>query len=232
MSALDAFQRTSTTEHVALALREAIITGELPQGSKLGEVGLAQRLKVGRGPIREAIRQLVQEGLGEYRVNRGTFVKVLTIDDVRDVYMAREAIEMKAVSRIVGSQEPVDFGEVHALLEDIRAAATGIVVLSDRLVEADFKLHRAIVDLAQSTRLTRMFKTLAAETRMFLLQNHPPYEGDRYIEDHAVLVEAVTTRSPNAPEAVRAHLASSLQVIVEYMDAQPDERQNFEAVQR
>lgn len=82
---------------------------------------------------------------------------------------------------------------------------------------ADIDLHQILVDLADSPRLTRMFDTLSAETRMFLLQNHPPYEGGRYISDHESLVEAVTTYDPRAPEVVREHLASSLKVIVDWM---------------
>jgi DNA-binding GntR family transcriptional regulator len=215
VSSLDAFQRRSTTEDVALALRTAIVRGELPQGSKLGEVLLAQRLAVGRGPIREAIRQLVQEGLVEYHVNRGAFVRTLDVDDIRDVYLARDAIEVRAVRVLIDSD--VDLGALRAGIDDMRAAIDGVETVTDALVDADISLHRAIVDLAGSPRLARMFSTLAAEISMFLLQNHPPSDTRGWLEEHVVLVDAITARESEAPELMRAHLADSLAVIVDWM---------------
>jgi DNA-binding GntR family transcriptional regulator len=217
MSSLDAFQRTSMSEDVALALRTAIIRGELPQGSKLGEIALAERLAVGRSPIREAIRQLVQEGLVEYHVNRGAFVRKLDIDDIRDVYLARDAIEVRAVRTLIASDANIDTGGLRAALDQLGAAIEGPDAGPAALVDADIALHRTIVDLAGSPRLTRMFNTLAAEISMFLLQNHPPYDSRVWHEDHVALVEAVSARTPDAPQLMRAHLADSLHVIVNGM---------------
>src|SRR4051794_41493885 len=81
------------TEPVLRELREAIIEGRIPQGEPLREVPLAGTLGTGRSAVREAIRQLVQEGLVDYEPHRGASVRVLSLGDLLDVYVAREAIE-------------------------------------------------------------------------------------------------------------------------------------------
>ena len=63
MSGLAALERVSTTEQVVRALRAAIVSGSIAQGEQLREVQLATQLGTGRSAVREALRQLVQEGL-------------------------------------------------------------------------------------------------------------------------------------------------------------------------
>ena len=89
------------TEQVLRELREAIIEGRIPQGEALREVSLAATLGTGRSAVREAIRQLIQEGLVEYEPHRGAFVRVMSLADRLDVYVAREAIETGAARRIL-----------------------------------------------------------------------------------------------------------------------------------
>src|SRR4051794_41382333 len=87
------------TEPVLRELREAIIEGRIPQGEPLREVPLAGTLGTGRSAVREAIRQLVQEGLVDYEPHRGASVRVLSLGDLLDVYVAREAIEAGGARR-------------------------------------------------------------------------------------------------------------------------------------
>src|ERR671933_2087294 len=93
---LGAIDRASTTEQVLQELREAIIDGRIAQGEALREVSLARAFGTGRSAVREAIRQLVQEGLVEYQLHRGAFVRIMSLADRLDVYLPREAIETAA----------------------------------------------------------------------------------------------------------------------------------------
>ncbi len=65
------------------------MSGRFGPNEPLRETALARTPGTGRSAIREAIRQLVQEDLVEYRLNRGSFVRVLSVDDTIDVYLAR-----------------------------------------------------------------------------------------------------------------------------------------------
>ncbi|MGH3478799.1 MAG: GntR family transcriptional regulator, partial [Nocardioidaceae bacterium] len=103
---LERITRESTSSVIARQLRNAIIHGSIPPGAQLGEAELAGRLGVSRGPLREAMQRLVQEGLLRSEPNRGLFVIELTDDDVYDIYLARTAIERGAVAAILDA-DPV-----------------------------------------------------------------------------------------------------------------------------
>jgi DNA-binding GntR family transcriptional regulator len=209
---LPTVERTSTTEQVHRALREAIIQGEIPEGARLGEVRLARMLGTSRGTVREAIRHLVQEGLVESKLHRGAFVAALSLVDRLDVYVAREAIEMYAATWLVEHGDGVDLRPLEEAMEELRTAAVGVDRPTERVIAADIEFHRELVALTGSPRLLRAYETLAAEARM-LLRNHPAYPWQTYISDHETLFEALRTRDPRAPELVAEHLRLSVDLI-------------------
>ena len=74
-------------------LVDLILAGKLSQTTQISERGLAAFLDLGRTPIREAIRDLVREGVFETHPARGTFVRPLSLDDIQEIYQVRIAIE-------------------------------------------------------------------------------------------------------------------------------------------
>ncbi len=182
--------RESTASLIAGQLREAVMRGTLAPGSQLGEAELAAQLGVSRGPLREAMQRLVQEGLLRSELNRGLFVVSLEPADVRDVYTARAAIERAAVSLILrGDHEKAGraLGRVHR--DMVRAATRGD---REALSDADLRFHEVLVSLSGSARLARMHGTLLVETRMCLtaLQNTSSPAADA-VEEHAELAEGI-----------------------------------------
>jgi DNA-binding GntR family transcriptional regulator len=219
MSTIDAFplpevDRISTTQQVLRVLREAIVKGTLPPGEQLRETAIATRLGVGRGVVREALGHLVQEGLVQHELNRGAFVRSLTAEEGRDLYFAREAIEVAAVQRAL-ELEDLDLSGVVKALEEIRDTARGGGERpSQHLIECDVAFHHELVELAASPRLSRAYATLAAETQM-LLHRHPPYPMKAYVEEHERLFAALSKRDPRTPELLAEHLRLSARLIGE-----------------
>ncbi len=84
---------------VADALRQAIISGRWSPSSRLHEVRIAQQMGVSRAPVREALRQLEEEGLVRSEPNRGTFVTELSIRDIEEIQRLREVLECFALRR-------------------------------------------------------------------------------------------------------------------------------------
>src|SRR3954469_8655645 len=159
---LSSVERASMTEQVLRELREAIIEGRIPQGEPLREVSLAGTLGTGRSAVREAVRQLIQEGLVDYEPHRGAFVRVMSLADGLDVYDAREAIETGAARRILDAPPP-DLTGLRAALEALAETAQGEDEVTEPVIDADIRFHQELVALAGSPRLVRAFETLAAE---------------------------------------------------------------------
>jgi DNA-binding GntR family transcriptional regulator len=211
---LRSIERASTTEQVLTELRDAIVDGRIPQGEQLREVPLARELGTGRSAVREAIRQLVQEGLVEHQMHRGAVVRVVSLEDRLDVYGAREVIEAGAVRQILDRDEPVDLSPLRDALHALRRALDSHGDLTDEAIAADIRFHRELVDLCGSPRLSRAHETLAAETRM-LLRHHPVYPAADYVSDHERLLDALERRDPDTQELVVQHLRLSARLIGE-----------------
>ena len=218
---LGAIDRASTTEQVLHELREAIIDGRIAQGEALREVPLARTLGTGRSAVREAIRQLVQEGLVDYELHRGAFVRVISLADRLDVYIAREAIEAGVARLAVEASAAPDLSALRAAMQDLRATAHGHDRITDDVIEADIRFHEELVRLGGSPRLRRAHETLAAETRM-LLRHHPTYPWSDYVSDHERLFDAIEQRDPRAPDYVIEHLRLSARLIGEELDRAAD----------
>ena len=214
---LGSIERASTTQQVLHELREAIIDGRVAQGEALREVSLAAAFGTGRSAVREAIRQLVQEGLVEYELHRGAFVRVMSLADRLDVYVAREAIEAGVARRAVEASPPPELSSLRAALDDLRATAEGHDRVTEDLIGADIRFHQELVKLACSPRLGRAHETLAAEMRM-LLRHHPTYPWSDYVSDHERIFDAIEQRDPRAPDIVVDHLRLSAELIGEELE--------------
>src|SRR5438874_12769181 len=117
---LPRFEGHSATETVRQRIREAIVDGRIPPGEQLREGRLVEMLGISRGTVREAMRQLVQEGLVEYRMHHGAFGKSQMFEDRLEVYVAREAIEVWAARTLVATREPVNLAGLDAALGTMR----------------------------------------------------------------------------------------------------------------
>ena len=214
---LGSIQRASTTQQVLHELREAIIDGRIAQGEALREIALAETFGTGRSAVREAVRQLVQEGLVDYALHRGAFVRVMSLADRPDVYVAREAIEAGVTRRLVEASPAPDLSALRAALEELRATAEGHDGVTEDLIAADIWFHQELVRLGGSQRLRRAHETLAAETRM-LLRHHPDYPWFDYVRDHERLFDALERRDPKAPDLVVEHLRLSARLIGDVLE--------------
>ena len=151
----------STPSIIADKLRQAIAHGELKPGAQLGEADLARKLGVSRGPLREGMQRLTQEGLLVAIRNRGLFVRDMTPGDVRDMYFAREAIERAAARKILDGDHMAAGDELLQIVDQMAAAGTPAEVS-----ELDIAFHERLLRLARSPRLSRMHQTFITETRM------------------------------------------------------------------
>jgi DNA-binding GntR family transcriptional regulator len=207
---LEPVTRRSTVEIVSDELRSAILYGSLAPGDQLGEADLAARLGVSRGPLREAMQRLVQEGLLHSEPHRGLFVITLDQSDVEDVYRARLAIERAACQLIMERNRGEAVAQLGEALQALIDAARDRdpVAMSD----ADQAFHEMLVSAAGSPRLARMAHTLLVETRMCLnaLQDTYPEPAD-LVDEHRKLVDAISDGDePRLLRLIEEHMLESI----------------------
>ena len=211
-SYIEPLAQESTPSIIADKLRKAIGHGEFKPGAQIVEADLARKLGVSRGPLREGMQRLTQEGLLVSIRNRGLFVTDMTPDDIRDMYLAREAVERAAIQKI--------------LCGDHASAGTALCAVADRMLAADgdpaaigdldIEFHELLVRLAGSPRLSRMHQTSIIETRMCIHALEETYlAADARAIEHNNLGEAI--RDGDAERAERlliAHMDDAIERLV------------------
>lgn len=206
--------RVTLAAQIAERLRANILSGSLAPNLQLNEKVLALEFGVSRGPLREAMQGLIQEGLLRNEPHRGVFISALEEGDLIDVYVVRRALESAAVERIMSEGDRV---AVSRTLHDI-AGRMDKAVRAHRWKqggELDFLFHRTLVDAANSMRLSRTYATVQAETQLCL---HRLMGGYRSSEDLAVehieLAELLATAPlPVVLQKLNQHLADPVEAL-------------------
>lgn len=205
---LEPLQLPSTPAVIADRLRAEILRGRFPPHTQLTEVELARQLQVSRGPIREAMQRLIQEGLLCAERNRGVFVVEIDADDARDVYLARGVIE-RAAAAIVARRRP------EAALQELQAIVTKLATCAGsswtEIIGYDLAFHQTLVEAAGSARLNRMFRTLIAETQLCLMRLEPFYRDTSEVTaEHEAILEALLAGDEHqADDLLRIHMDAS-----------------------
>ncbi|MFJ4486134.1 GntR family transcriptional regulator [Streptomyces longwoodensis] len=205
--------RTSTAERVADILRSRVAEGYFPPGTRLSEDSIGGALGVSRNTLREAFRLLTHERLLVHELNRGVFVRVLTVDDVEDIYRTRALVEC-AVVRGLGEPPYALDGLAGAVAEGERAVREGDW---KTLGTANIHFHRELVALAGSERTDELMRSVFAELRLaFHVVDDPRRLHEPYLARNQQILQAlVAGEKGRAEELLAVYLGDSLERVVE-----------------
>ena len=148
-------------------MRAAILTGEIPAGTKLVEVTLAQRYGTSRGPIREAMRELARQGLIVELPRRGNVVATLTSRDLVEVYEVRAALERGAGRAAIQRASDAELRGLESAVEPMERAWEHDA-WSLESVELDFAFHRALLALARNERMATTYEHMLSQNMHLL----------------------------------------------------------------
>ena len=183
--------RATLSTRISEQLRDEILSGVFLVGAQLNEMQTARDFGVSRGPLREAIQRLIQEGLLRSEPNRGVFVPELFEEDLLDIFFVRTTLENSAAQRILLQG---DRRKVSQALTDI-ANRMHLAVSAGNWHEGselDFEFHRLLVDAACSERLSRSYATVQAETKMCLHKLMGGYRNTKKLaEEHFHLARLI-----------------------------------------
>ena len=194
-------------------LLDLILRGQISADEPLAERRLADSLRIGRTPVREAIKDLVREGVLEAHPTRGTFVRQLSLRDVQEIYQVRYAIEGLAAF-LAAERGPtealLDFGpRFRAAIETPESCEVAAVYDEG----ADF--HLEVFRCAGNRNLLEIYRPIRLRFRIALgmPRHHDPQRVFKSAAEHLEILEAIEAR--NGEEAQRLicdHLHKGLEV--------------------
>jgi DNA-binding GntR family transcriptional regulator len=199
-------------EQVFHRLRRQIVEGEIPPGTKISEPELSRTLGISRGPLREAIGRLEAGGLLVRRANVGARVVELSIEQLLEIFLIREALEGMAARLAAERMPQEEIDELRALLEGHRAQVEQDAGRAYFQKEGDLDFHYRIVQGSRNDRLIQiLWDDLYHLVRMYRFQfGMASPRARRGLQEHVHIVDAIAERDPEMAELLmRRHVRAS-----------------------
>ncbi len=190
-------------DQIAEQIRSDIIAGELQPGSKLNEQALAERFGVSRGPIRDVLLQLTQEGLVVSKSNVGSFVNEILDPKVQGLMIdIRRRIEEHSIKMLKGRTDELNFDYLESVIGKIKES----FALKDftQVTKFDIEFHRYLVATAAGEDLSNMWHSVVLRMRMNYQRVDSAKECE---EEHRAILEALKDGDIKAAVAgIRANI--------------------------
>lgn len=164
---LSEFDRLPLHKLVYNKLRDSILSGDLYPGQKLIENEISKQLKISKTPIREAIRELSQEGLLLHHTRRGITVIDFTEKDVEEIIVLRAHIEQLGVQLALKNLTEEDYTHMVKMIQQLGAYEEQ----NDykKVSEMDMNFHRFLMEKSGNSRLLKAWQTIASQMQVLLL---------------------------------------------------------------
>jgi len=216
-------QKISTEARVADRLREAIIYGDIPLGTRLTEILVAQQVGVSRGTIRTAFHQLAQEGLLVQIPYTGWVVMTLSAHDAWELYTLRATLEALG-SRLV-ARHLRNGSDSEDIEQAVTSALTKLqIACSEKnrklIVEEDLSLHRMIMSLARHRRLLDQYTRMEPHIQIYIQSSDALiHDPDEIFAQHEPIIAAILQGDEDeAAHAAAMHNEHEGAILVEYLE--------------
>ncbi|OAF09891.1 transcriptional regulator [Bradyrhizobium centrolobii] len=192
-------------------LRDLVISGEFAPDEPLSERSLSTRLALGRTPIREALKALAKDGLLTIHPMRGTFVRQMSFDDLREIHELRLALEGMAayLAAARGPTEPL-----RNVAEELRRIQSGATLDIEEAQQVGWAFHDELFRATGNGRLAQAYDNLRAQSGL-ALQKMRQYSVERTrqaVSEHLDIYAAVDANDPNAAQQrMWRHLSSAFE---------------------
>lgn len=203
-------------------VKDRILSGEFPPGTRLKDDELARTFGVSNTPVREAMGELEKDGLIETIPYRGRFVKKMSIEETREVYDVRMALEALAARLAVKRIGESQLEEMEKALEEY-----GIAFETDDIaagLEADLAFHDLIVQASGNSTLLRVVSDLANRIQVLRQVDEGKVRRKQSLEDHEGILQALKERDGEKAEVhVCRHIAKGKENVIKRLMADESE---------
>jgi DNA-binding GntR family transcriptional regulator len=224
---LKQIERTSTAETAYQAIRASMLSGQFEPGAQLVESHLATALGISRGPVREALARLRNEGLVEDILHRGTFVREITVGDVVDIYNLRLGVESVAIR--LAARRRADTANLRRLQDKMQTAARANDV--QLITHRELEFHHELCLASQNPYLISTFTALSGQIQMAVAMDNAAYvDLDEVPREHTPLIEAIEAGDEElAGRRIIEHIVGTVDAL---LDRRGDETSRREAKDR
>src|SRR5215471_17381854 len=198
----------SLTTALKAELERLIFDGKIKVGERINESTLAAHFKTSRGPLREALQALGEQGLISFARNRGAFVRRLSLDEAEELYDLRAALDDEVGRKLAGNLTDEQGASLEALLREM----DGNTRTNDisRYYLNNLKFHDLMVQYAGNRRLADIYRRVIKELHLFRLQGL--YAGGAAISnvEHRDILRAIQSGdADSAGQALRHHIEAA-----------------------
>ena len=181
-------------------IKNSIISGALPMGSKISESMLTEKLETTKAPVRDAIKRLSSELLVEVRPKSGTFVFKFTSEEFEEFLVYRFILELNALKIISNTCNLVFIEELSAIYDQMKFSLENNRIYD--YVRLDNSYHQTIINNCGNRYIINSYESISA--RMAAVSNHLVCSSDhlnRGLEQHKVMINLLKSNDMKKLEA-------------------------------
>jgi DNA-binding GntR family transcriptional regulator len=197
-------------EQALASLRTAITSGQLPPQTPMVETELSERLQISRGTLREALRQLQQEGLVTVGPRGRLYVRHLGPKEIGDIFAVRAALEAMAAGALAQRTDRAEaLAELRSLVQTMSEARVDENL--EGRIEADLNFHRGLCRLTGNDTLLHTWESLEGSIRMSIMfAGTERAIGNMNVARHKAILNAIASGdAAKAATAVHEHMGSA-----------------------
>ena len=192
-------------------LKFAIITGQIPAGSRIVETAYADKLHISRTPLREALQKLERDGLVEYVLHRGVIVRAFTISDIEEIFAIRNAMMMLLLPSVVENATEEAIDGLQEIVDGIEKALAEENM--EKVADLNRAFHHGIEKLSDKLRIMRVIESQEEYIMRFSAVSIANIERRNVVnQEHYRMVEMLRNKDlEGLMELTRQHLEESKQ---------------------
>ncbi len=207
-------QGKTLKEEILEYLRTKIILRELNPGDRIVELDIAKQFDISRGPVREAVRKLEDEGLLEYKKNIGCIVKVLSEKELREMYLIFSNLERLSIDLANGEINDKYLNKMQELVNDIEIYVKEGDIKN--IISTDYNIHKQIVLNTENDKLFTLWDSMRDNyyAMYFTVVNNDESVIERIPEKNQRLVDVVSEKNlEKSIEEIKKHYENSYKLI-------------------
>lgn len=204
-------------EGIEAQIKDAIVRGRWKSGERIVEAQLCRELGEGRSRVREALRQVAQDGFIELIPNTGAVVKEVSQKDIAQIYDLMGVLEGLSMRIATPTLTEKQIREIESFIGKMERYQKD----KFKMAHYNFKFHEYVTKLGGNTRLISFVNLIRAQAgRMGLHSFYNPQQVRSSLVEHRKILDAVQEREPEKVEKyIRQHYLSAKNRLIQYINS-------------